>query len=183
MAAPASHRLDLLVLPPSLELGRAALEPLRRAWEALPGGPVEGGCAAVAIEPALGAVAADEPGAGRSGGAVGERAGQPAGEPLRFVGNRQGGFRVRCPDTGVNLVPRFNAAVMAWRDHVGDSRALDCPCGRRHDLASLDYQPPAGFARAWIVLRDVASAELRPEAAALVRALLGGEGRVVFRRG
>ena len=173
MAAPASHRLDLLVLPPSLDQGRAALEPLLRAWEALPGGPVEGGCIALAVEPAPGSA-------------------PPPAEPLRFVANRQGGFRVRCPDTGANVVPRFNAAVTAWRDAQARApdatdhralRALDCPCGRRHDLVALDYHPPAGFARAWIVLREVADPALRPEAQALAERLLGGAPSVLYRRG
>lgn len=98
----------------------------------------------------------------------------------RFVANRQGGFHVRCPADGSNVVPRFNKALEAWR--VGGPRALECACGATHDLAALDYRPPAGFARGWVVLTDVGGAELTAAALALAEGELG-RVRVVGRRG
>lgn len=98
----------------------------------------------------------------------------------RFASSGQGGFRVSCPRTGQNVVPAFNPALEAWR--AGGPRVLDCPCGDRHDLASLAYAPQAGFARGWVALVDAGGAELLPDAARIAREILGGL-RVVLRRG
>lgn len=98
----------------------------------------------------------------------------------RFVANRQGGFRVFCPKDGTNVVPAFNPALEAWR--AGGPRLLACACGEPHDLADLDYRPPAGFARGWVCLTDAGTLELTPEALALAEAEFG-RVRVVARRG
>jgi len=98
----------------------------------------------------------------------------------RFLANRQGGFAVRCPVGGANLVPLFVRALEGWR--AGGVRSLECPCGARHDLAALDYLPEAGFARAWIEIPRAEAPELHPRAQAEAVAALGGV-RVVPRRG
>jgi len=87
--------------------------------------------------------------------------------------NRLGGFRVRCPETGANVVPAFASAMSAWREG-GVRRIEPCPaCGGGHDLAELELQPPGAFGRwAWVVA-DVATASLRPEAVAVLHETLG----------
>lgn len=102
------------------------------------------------------------------------------GDRVRFVANGMGGFRVYCPDTGANVVPSFDRALEAWR--AGGPRALACTCGALHDLAALDYRPPAGFARGWIAVEDAAAVDIDPAALAEAEACLG-EVRIVLRRG
>lgn len=99
----------------------------------------------------------------------------------RLVANRQGGFRVRCPATGANVVPAFNHAMTAWR--AGGPRALACGCGATHDLADLDFAPDAAFARAAVEILDAEDAALTPEAEAVARATWGEAPRVILRRG
>ena len=78
------------------------------------------------------------------------------GEGMRFWANQQGGFRVKCPVTGANLVPVFSAALAEWRK--GQERALICPaCTAAHDLARLNFFPAAGFGCSALVLCDVES--------------------------
>jgi hypothetical protein len=98
----------------------------------------------------------------------------------RFLSNHLGGFRVRCPVTGDNVVPAFNRAIEAWR--AGGPRSLACVCGRTHPLEALAYAPEAGFARGWIALSDVGGITLADEALALARAHLG-DVRVLASRG
>lgn len=76
-------------------------------------------------------------------------------DPERFLANGQGGFRVRCPRSGEALVRPFAVALEAWR--AGGRRALRCPCGAEHDLASLLFEPPAAFASQWLRIVDPGS--------------------------
>lgn len=101
-------------------------------------------------------------------------------EAPRFLSNWQGGFHVRCPVTGENVVAAFSGALSAWR--AGGPRAVACGCGATHDLAALRYAPEAAFARGWVALIDAADAEVHPDALALAEAALGG-ARVIGRRG
>lgn len=97
-----------------------------------------------------------------------------------FVANGQGGFQVRCPRTGAPVVEGFGSALTAWRD--GGPRRLDCPaCGEVHDLARLDFRPPAAFAWGVLHLADVGAAHLEEEAEAALSAVLGPI-RVIARR-
>jgi len=98
------------------------------------------------------------------------RVDRPEGE--RLYANGQGGFRVRCPETGRNVVPAFQEAVRAWRR--GGTRSMDCPaCGGRHDLSSLSFAPPAAFGRGAVVLVDAARSTLEPAGRRDLEAALG----------
>lgn len=89
-----------------------------------------------------------------------------------FYANRQGGFRVACPEGGANLVAAFVHATGAWR--AGGPRTLSCPaCGHTHPLEALDFRPPAAFGRLAIVIADVGSATLPVAARAEVERALG----------
>ncbi len=112
--------------------------------------PPGGGPAPEAVLAALGA---------RPISAGGERLRRPgSADSQRFFANAQGGFRVYCPVDGGSLVDRFVGALEAWRG--GGARTIHCNCGAEHDLAALDFRPPAGFAEAWIEARDVGSMDL-----------------------
>lgn len=152
MPPPASHRLALLVLRADPDADPAPVEALARGWAG------------------AGDLVAD----GHSPARL-RRSATPV-----FLANRQGGFRVFCPETGDNLVPTFVPALGAWR--AGGPRRLTCACGATHDLAALCYRPEAGFARVWIEIPDVGAAELSPAADRLAKELLG-EVRIVLRRG
>ena len=162
MPPPASRRLSLLLMPRDADRTEpAAFEVLARWAHAgfLPPGDhgspslVEGGCASVRA---------------MSSGVQ------------RFLANRQGGFSVRCPASGVNLVPTFVPALTAWRR--GGPRYLGCVCAKDHDLVDLEFAPAAGFAFQWVELFDVDGAEVVPEALALAAEVWGGV-RMVGRRG
>jgi hypothetical protein len=100
---------------------------------------------------------------------------------VSLYANQMGGFRVRCPETGDNLVPVFGGAVRVWR--AGGERRLACPaCGREHALESLDYAPDAAFAMGGVVLADVRTASLDADAQATAAAHLGGPVRVIGKR-
>lgn len=87
--------------------------------------------------------------------------------------NGQGGFRVRCPETGENVVPAFQEARKAWRDG-GEAVLRVCPsCGRSHRMGALDYAPPAAVGRGAVVLSGVACAELTEAGLARLTAALG----------
>jgi hypothetical protein len=160
----ARHRLGLLLLPVDPELPRERLE---QAWEVLAAEGWREGSRPGSL-PAL-----------SSGGFL--RAWLDVEDDVRFVANRLGGFRVRCPATGANLVPQFPRALEAWRS--GGPRALGCTaCVGTHALEALLYAPEAGFARGWIALEEVEDAS--PSEALLARlAALWGGVRVVARRG
>lgn len=96
----------------------------------------------------------------------------------RLVANRLGGFRVRCPETGVLVVRAFNRAIARWRQ--GGPRRLDrCPaCGQDHVLEDLTFEPPAAWGSSALKWIDAKRAVLTPEARdALERAV--GQGVVV----
>ena len=166
---PMSHRLSLLLLPAHPDAAASAirlLDRLRAEGFVSGTGPgsrplVDGGFVRAGVESGL------------------------DGAGPRFVANRQGGFAVRCPLTDASVVSLFNGALEAWR--AGAERTLDCSCGSVHDLAALRFLPEAGFARAWVFLLDVASAELTPDGARFAALELGGPDlgglRVVGRRG
>lgn len=135
----ARHRLDVLFLP---------LDPTDRGW-------------ASAAAQRLGA--AGRWPAGVVDGAVARVVAAP---DVRFLSNHQGGFFVRCPVTGANVAAPFSSALERWR--TGGPRGLSCSCGREHDLATLAFSPPAGFAAAWIAAEDAAAAEPGPETTALL---------------
>jgi hypothetical protein len=165
VAAPASHRLGLLLAPPSgagstladatwAARAKAALAEAGLLGVSGASSPVDGGCAAVRAE---------------------------AYDRERFVANRQGGFRVTCPDGGGSVVPLFNRAIMAWRDGLGPRR-MACSCGAEHDLADLRYAPPAAFTRSALVLEDVGGAAPTEAATRCIEAAVG-PFVVVWRRG
>jgi len=97
-------------------------------------------------------------------------------QTLSFFSNQQGGFRVRCPTNGGNLVPDFVSALQRWRGSGNgeETRVLQCPlCGTSHRLESLDFSPPARFALGAVVLRDAGGAELTEWARRDLMTLLG----------
>ncbi|TVQ90091.1 MAG: hypothetical protein EA397_14160 [Deltaproteobacteria bacterium] len=92
---------------------------------------------------------------------------------LTLYANRQGGFRVRCPAGGQNIVPSFNAALSSWRAG-GQATIAECgACGGEHALSELDFAPPAALGRGAIVLVDVGSMRLTAEGGARFEAILG----------
>lgn len=153
----ASGRLDLIVArqPPTAGAEVAeALEVLGRArgWWDVHG---HAGAHADALVP---------------GGFVAVRAESTAREVL--VANQQGGFVVRCPTCAAPVARAFGLAVEAHRH--GGARCFVCPaCAREHDLVAADVRPPAAFTRFALHLMDVMSAEIRPDALAEIRAVLG----------
>lgn len=180
--ARATHRLDLLVLPADPDAPVDALAPVLAAWAAAGFlgassddpedlAPPVVSCAHASSPRLRYASGPRELVAGGVGSIVWMQEAQP-----RFLANRSGGFRVRCPDTGATLADRLHPAVEAWRR--GSPRVLACACGVTHDLADLDYFPAAGFARGWIELDDVGDADLVAEARSLAP-----DVRLVLRRG
>lgn len=155
---PASHRLDLLLVPdqPERPLDRPAWDALLRSW--IGRGHVRGtgpGPAAEAlIEGGFRRLWLDDPGR------------------VTFFGNHQGGFRVTCPATGLPIAPRFSEALTRWRG--GGPRALDCPaCGASHLLEAVRLDPPGAFGPFAVCLADVSALHLRPAARLEVEAALG----------
>ena len=163
MPPPASHRLDLLLLAPTSETPGSWAEGVIDTWRE------------------AGFLLGEGPGPRElvAGGFL--RVWAEVHDHERFHANRQGGFRVRCPRDAGNVVPAFNPAMSAWRAGRGP-RSLRCPtCGEVHDLAALDYQPPAGFARGLVV---IAEAEANaPSEAAMAAILTLGAARLLWRRG
>lgn len=176
--ARAVHRVSLLVLPSDPERPPADLD---AAWSALvDAGFVRVSPDASAREGHAGARALVDGGFTRAWLDDGPR-GAKDRAPVRFVGNRLGGFRVGCAACGANLAGPFGRALEAWR--AGGPRALRCAsCGRDDDLSALRFAPEAGFARAWLALEDVRSVDLLAEPRALLADALGGV-RIVLRRG
>lgn len=158
---PASHRLDLLLVPVDprrdVDDGRALLEDLV----------------------ADGTIARD--------GAAGPRAGTwcPGGfarvildrppvapDGLAFHGNLQGGFRASCPSTGRPIAPAFAGALARWR--AGGERTVACPaCSATHALEELEYAPPAAFGPWAVVTADAGAAALAPEGLARAERWIG----------
>lgn len=160
------HRLDLLLLPPDPESvphraierllarlrGLGVLDARGRAGPAAPRW-VDGGFRSLVV---------DDPGR------------------VSLYANGTGGFRVRCPRCGANLVPIFHRALEAHR--AGAPRRCTCPaCGADLPLEVLDFAPPAGFARVAVVTVDVEHAGLTDEAWSWVREDLGA-WRAILRR-
>ena len=81
---------------------------------------------------------------------------------LRWFHAGQGGTRVSCPVTGLNVVTSFNDQMAELRSGGGFVMACGA-CGGTHDLSDLDFRPPATFGYAALVLRDVANAGLLPD--------------------
>ena len=163
MPPPASHRLDLLLLAPTPEAPGAWAESVLEVWRG------------------AGFLAGEAPGPRELVAGGFARAWAEVYDRERFFANRQGGFRVRCPTGGGNVVPSFNPAMTAWRTRDG-SRRLVCPsCGQVHDLAELDYLPPAGFARGVVVVSEAEASAFSTAGLAALGPL--GPGRLVWRRG
>lgn len=94
--------------------------------------------------------------------------------------NQQGGFRVFCPDCGANLTADFVPAHAALRN--GRERPVACrSCGLASELDALDFQPPAAFGEAAIVLSHAGRGELVAAALADAQARIGPL-RVIARR-
>ena len=76
--------------------------------------------------------------------------------------NQQGGYYVRCPKNGDNVVPSFQRALRQWR--AGGPRELTCEaCNGVHPLEDLTYKPPAVFAKNALIIGNSESASLTPE--------------------
>jgi len=99
----------------------------------------------------------------------------------QLYANRQGGFRVTCPETGDPIADAFRHSVQRWR--TGGARALQCPsCGTRHALEAVQAAPPLAFGALALVTADAASANPTPWAHAQADLALG-PSRLVRRRG
>ncbi len=103
--------------------------------------------------------------------------------PLPTIyGNRQGGYFVRCPSCGTDMVPAALRALSVWRS--GGGRAARCPsCGASRELEDLETAPPARPARFALELRDVGGPELLGAHRPALERVLGGDFFVVASRG
>jgi len=168
MAQRPSHRLNLYLVPsdPERTLDPASVEQglsLLRADGVLDG-MRPGPRAAALIEGGFALVRLDAPT-------------QPT-----LYGNRQGGYRVRCPACGGSAVTPALDALKAWR--LGGARAATCPaCGAATALEALDYAPFAAPGRFALELRDVGGASVAPDATRSLEVALGGAFVVVGSRG
>lgn len=114
------------------------------------------------------------------GGWVGVRLDRPPGPHL--YGNKQGGYRIRCPSCAAPLIAEATDALERWRG--GGDRALVCRrCQQPHSLEGLDYRPAAAPARFAIELRDIQGLDLTAAGAAHFSTLLGGDFLVIASRG
>lgn len=127
----ASQRLDLLVLPRSIEqpLPAAAEAQLLERWNVDSRGYskhidllIEGGCARIWV---------DRPGR------------------IMLYANQTGGFRVRCPQTQAIISSEFGRAHRDWK--AGGPRTLPCVCGQVHPLEACTFNPSAAFAT-WAIV-------------------------------
>jgi hypothetical protein len=99
-----------------------------------------------------------------------------------LYGNKQGGYRVRCPACRTPLAREAAFALRRWQG--GQTRHLDCPeCRASLDLAGLSYRPLAAPARFAIELRDVSGLALTSVGATLFRRVMAGDFVVVGSRG
>ena len=160
------HRLDLVLIPkdPELDLPQGAWTHLHAQWQR------------------QGWVVEDRPGPLAhdlvSGGFRRVWLDSPGGVVL--YAHHQGGYRVACPNVQELITHSFVDAVRGWR--AGGLRMIECPaCGTVHSLESLQYRPPAGFAKWAVVISDVESLEPTPTA---LRALEGALGplQMILRR-
>lgn len=87
--------------------------------------------------------------------------------------NRQGGFRVQCPESGESVVPAFGRALTAWREGA-DPTLRSCPaCGRDHAFDALVTSPPAAVGAGAVVLVGAGSVRLGEQSRDELRAVLG----------
>lgn len=84
----------------------------------------------------------------------------------RFLCNERGGFRVKCPETGVPTPRQFARGLQQWRE--GGTRDAICACGGVHPLPAFVLEPPGGFARSWLQRVNVLSADPDPQDAAII---------------
>lgn len=149
-----SDHLDLMLVPtePGRLLDEGACVGLFDAWQ-------EAGWLASGASPdrRLAGPLADEL---LPGGFLALWLDRPPGEVL--YANQQGGFRVQCPSCGGNLVPAFQAAVVARRQGV--DRRVSCGCGFDAALTEVPLAPPGAFARWALVFGDAGGLELTSRA-------------------
>ena len=160
----ASHRVDLLLVPddPQRIPCAEAFAEIKRAWQeagllapATPSGLVQGGFRRVWL---------DLP------------------DRLWLYANHQGGYYVRCPETGGNLAPAFSAAVQEWRR--GGPFTLECPrCSQTHALDAVTLAPPGAFARGAVIFSDVASLILADGVTEALKPVLGASREIIRRVG
>ena len=84
-----------------------------------------------------------------------------------LYGNRQGGFRVRCPDCGANLVAAFSEA------RAKDAEVTCDACGGTRDHRALTFLPDVAFGELAVELRDVGAPSLTAHGEQVVRRHLG----------
>ncbi|MBX2801604.1 MAG: hypothetical protein KTR31_28260 [Myxococcales bacterium] len=95
--------------------------------------------------------------------------------------NRQGGFRVRCPDRGDVVTADFARALSEWRS--GGPRQFACSaCGQDHPLEAADGRPAFAIGSLALVAADAGATSPTPEALAEVQQALGPV-RMVLSRG
>lgn len=100
---------------------------------------------------------------------------------VTVYGNRQGGFRVHCPQTDQIVTEVFARGVSHAR--AGGPWTVVCPaCGREHLLAELVGRPPFALGRAALVTSDVAHASLTEHAKEWMSDT-AGNAKVILRRG
>jgi hypothetical protein len=94
--------------------------------------------------------------------------------------NQQGGFRVKCAQTGANIAAEFGAALLHWRS--GGPRGLECSaCGLPHALETCVLAPPGAFGASAIVFSDAGGIELSSRARSDLLSAIG-RFHVVLRR-
>lgn len=92
------------------------------------------------------------------------------GGPMLY-GNQAGGVRVRCPVTSEPAASAVSEGVTSWRK--GGTPDVDCPCGRRHALSEMGYEPPAAPGRSALVFVDVDAYLLEAPARTVLDEVLG----------
>jgi hypothetical protein len=160
-----SHRVDLLFVPDDLAVvpDAHAFAALQSAWRA---------------EGLLG------PGAAVDGLVLGgfQRLWLDLPGRLTLYANQQGGYYVRCPVRGDNIVPAFSSAVSAWR--AGGAFSLSCPaCGDDHPLNTVTLSPPGVFGWGAVVFSDVGSLSLADGVRDSLARVLGESHEVIRRVG
>jgi hypothetical protein len=97
--------------------------------------------------------------------------------------NKQGGFRVSCPDCAEPLVREFGDGLNAWRSGKS-SRMVECnACGACTPLEGLRFRPHAALGRVAIAIRNVGGCTLTPLCREIAENLLGEGFSVVMSRG